>query len=75
MNTITASASFEPKRGYFYSEDYDEPPMTERQRDFLLQLILDIDNPKIREDYLSQVESGLSRVDASELISSLLPMK
>lgn len=54
----------------------DEPEMTERQKKFLLQLIFEnINSPEIREDYLDQVNSGLSTYDASELISSLLPLR
>jgi hypothetical protein len=77
MNTQTAVADFDgSRRGFYFGEDsVEEPEMTSKQRDFLNQLILNIDNPDTREEYLSQVNGGLSRADASELISSLLPMK
>ncbi len=77
MNTKSAVASFDgPRRGYFFGEDSrEDPAMSEKQAKFLNQLILNIDNPETREEYLVQVNSGLSCADASELISSLLPMK
>jgi len=77
VNTQTTVAGFDDsRRGYYFGEDsVEEPEMTSKQRDFLNQLILNIDNPDTREEYLSQVNGGLSRADASELISSLLPMK
>jgi len=49
---------------------------TEKQRTFLLQLINEKCSSSSKEEYLSQLNSShLSRYDASELISSLLPMK
>lgn len=53
-----------------------EPEMTERQKKLLLHLIFEnIGSPEIREEYLSQMNGGLSRFDASELISSLIPLE
>lgn len=52
------------------------PLMTKKQENFLLQLVFEkVGNPETREMYLSQINGNLSRFDASELISSLLPMK
>lgn len=56
------------------TEIEEEPPMTQKQNVFLRQLIFNQSNPRTRENLLSQLESGLNRFDASELISSLLPM-
>ena len=53
----------------------EEPEMTEKQKNFLMQLIFNLGNEKTREEYLVQVNSGLSRYDASELISSLIPAR
>lgn len=70
MPTKTAIASFEP-RGYSSPEDSDNG-ITEKQKAYLLQLVLAIDNPEDREKHLAQLDSGLSRYDASELISNLV---
>jgi len=57
--------------------DEDLPKFaTQKQRDFLQQLINEKCSSSSKEEYLSQLSSPyLSRFDASELISSLLPMK
>ena len=49
---------------------------TEKQKTFLAQLINEKCSTSSKDEYLSQLNSPyLSRFDASELISSLLPMK
>ncbi|MFA5932419.1 MAG: hypothetical protein WC793_03535 [Candidatus Paceibacterota bacterium] len=49
---------------------------TEKQKTFLSQLINEKCSTSSKDEYLSQLNSPyLSRFDASELISSLLPMK
>jgi hypothetical protein len=49
---------------------------TEKQKTFLAQLINEKCSSSSKDEYLSQLNSPyLSRYDASELISSLLPMK
>ncbi|MFZ3011878.1 MAG: hypothetical protein WA060_02695 [Minisyncoccia bacterium] len=57
--------------------DEDLPKFaTQKQRDFLQQLINEKCSSSSKEEYLNQLSSPyLSRFDASELISSLLPMK
>lgn len=47
--------------------------ITSKQNILLRSLIFKIGNPDTRADFLHQLESGLSRQDASEMISSLLP--
>lgn len=47
--------------------------ITSKQNILLRSLIFKINNPDTRADFLHQLESGLSRQDASEMISSLLP--
>jgi hypothetical protein len=56
-------------------EEVEEPEMTEKQHQYLEKLILELDDPEDRERYLNQVNSGLSRQDASELIASLVPIR
>jgi|GEM_PF-2822473 hypothetical protein len=56
-------------------ETGEEPEMTDKQKKFLMQLVLEIGNPETREEYLTQINSGMSRYDASELISSLVPIR
>lgn len=60
-----------------FFNDEDMPKFaTQKQRDFLLQLINEKCSSSSKDEYLSQFNSPtLSRFDASELISSLLPMK
>ena len=53
--------------------DKEEPTITSKQNILLRSLIFKINNPDTRADFLHQLESGLSRQDASEMISSLLP--
>ena len=57
--------------------DEDLPKFaTEKQKTFLAQLINEKCSTSSKNEYLSQLNSPyLSRFDASELISSLLPMK
>lgn len=54
-------------------EATEEPTITSKQNILLRSLIFKINNPDTRADFLHQLESGLSRQDASEMISSLLP--
>jgi hypothetical protein len=63
-------------RQAFYGDEDMPKYATEKQRTFLLQLINEKCSSSSKEEYLSQFNSPtLSRYDASELISSLLPMK
>lgn len=60
------------------AEDIHQDPngMTERQRNFLLSLIAErISGSEQTEEWLARLDSGLSRSDASELISSLIPAR
>lgn len=50
-----------------------ETTITSKQNILLRSLIFKINNADTRADFLHQLESGLSRQDASEMISSLLP--
>jgi hypothetical protein len=63
------------EQGGYIQEEAEEPVMSEKQRNFLMQLIPKISNPETRNEYLAQINSGMSRYDAGELISSLVPMK
>ncbi|OGI65171.1 hypothetical protein A3A95_04070 [Candidatus Nomurabacteria bacterium RIFCSPLOWO2_01_FULL_39_18] len=56
-------------------EGFEEPEMTEKQRQYLDRLVLELDDPEDRERYLNQINSGLSRQDASDLIASLVPVR
>ena len=59
----------------FYSEEDMPQVATEKQRKFLVQL-LEKCNDSTKAEYLEQIHSPyFSRFEASELISSLLPMK
>lgn len=59
----------------FYGDEDMPQYATEKQRAFLSQLLEKCNNSS-KEQYLNQIKSPyLSRFDASELISSLLPMK
>jgi hypothetical protein len=51
----------------------EEPAITKKQEILLRTLIFKIGNQDTRADFLHQLENGLSRGDASEMISSLLP--
>lgn len=53
----------------------EEPPMTSKQNILLRTLIFKVGNPDTRSDFLHQLESGLNKYEASEMISSLLPMR
>lgn len=54
----------------------DPNAMTDKQRNFLLSLITErVSGQEQTEEWLSQLNSGLSRSDASELISSLIPVR
>ncbi len=54
----------------------DQNAMTEKQRNFLMSLIAErISGKSATEEWLSRLDSGLSRSDASELISSLIPAR
>ena len=62
----------------FFSNNDEELPKfaTEKQKTFLAQLINEKCSTSSKNEYLSQLNSPyLSRFDASELISSLLPIK
>lgn len=59
----------------FYGDEDMPQIATEKQRKFLVQL-LDKCNDSTKKEYLEQIHSPyFSRFDASELISSLLPIK
>lgn len=53
----------------------EEPSITSKQVILLRTLIFKVGNPDTRSDFLHQLESGLSKYEASEMISSLLPMR
>lgn len=64
------------KPAFFSSEEGLPKYATEKQRSLLTQLISEKCSSSSKEEYLGQLNSPyLSRFDASELISSLLPMK
>lgn len=54
-------------------EEIKESSITKKQEILLRTLIFKINNLNTRNDFLHQLEDGLSRSDASEMISSLLP--
>lgn len=60
----------------FYGEDDMPKFASQKQKNFLQKLIDEKCNESSKEEYLNQLNSPyLSRFDASELISSLLPVK
>ncbi len=61
------------KEEYLPVEATTEATITSKQNVLLRSLIFKINNADTRADFLHQLESGLSRQDASEMISSLLP--
>ena len=65
------------EEGMTIKETIDGPKLaTEKQRQFLQQLIAEKCDDSSKENYIEQLkEPTLSRFDCSELISSLLPMR
>lgn len=56
-------------------EGFEEPEMTDKQRDYLNRLVAEVSDEDDREQYYNQINSGLSRQDASDLIASLVPVR
>lgn len=72
----TGCPNIELGRAYPAESTQDPDAMTEKQRNFLISLIAErISGKDQTEEWLAQLDSGLSKSDASELISSLIPVR